>query len=303
MVSTGKDLEEVCFGKSGVAAGGKGKAPKVIVDCSSISVQESADCRAKLQALGVDFLAAPVSGNGKVVKAGKLSAVASGPKAAFEMAKPYMLSFAPRGVSYVGEGELSRICKIAHNVMLGVVIQNLAEITILAEKAGVPRHAFLEFMNNGAMGSMFTRYKSNALRQSRLDHDVHARAAAQGPRPRAGGGPQARRADAGDGGDARGAAGALRRGARCSRTRRRIWRRISRPRWRRWPSPPGIKLKSRERARADGARDGGVIGCINLHPSSRRRRAGARCRRAGNRSKRRSRVRSRIVSPAPRLPG
>ena len=134
MVSTGKDLEEVCFGKGGVAAGGKGKAPKVIVDCSSISVQESADCRAKLQALGVDFLAAPVSGNGKVVKAGKLCAVASGPKAAFETAKPYMLSFAPRGVSYVGEGELSRICKIAHNVMLGVVIQNLAEITILARE-------------------------------------------------------------------------------------------------------------------------------------------------------------------------
>jgi 3-hydroxyisobutyrate dehydrogenase len=66
-------------------------------------------------------------------------------------------------VSYVGEGELSRICKIAHNVFLGVVIQNLAEITILAQKAGVPRHAFLDFMNNSVMGSIFSRYKSNAL--------------------------------------------------------------------------------------------------------------------------------------------
>jgi 3-hydroxyisobutyrate dehydrogenase len=163
MVSTGKDLEQVCFGENGVASGGKGNSPKIIVDCSSISVQESVACRAKLNALGVDFLAAPVSGNGKVVKAGKLSAVASGPQGAFETAKPYMLSFAPRGVSYVGEGELSRICKIAHNVMLGVVIQNLAEITILAQKAGVPRHAFLEFINNGVMGSMFTQYKSNAF--------------------------------------------------------------------------------------------------------------------------------------------
>jgi 3-hydroxyisobutyrate dehydrogenase len=163
MVSTGKDLEQVLFGEAGLAAGGKGKAPRIIVDCSSISVQESAGCRAKLAALGVDFLAAPVSGNGKVVKAGKLSAVVSGPKAAFETASPYMLTFAPRGVSYVGEGELSRICKIAHNVMLGVVIQNLAEITVLAQKAGVSRHAFLEFMNNGVMGSMFTRYKSNAF--------------------------------------------------------------------------------------------------------------------------------------------
>src|SRR6185295_13953688 len=111
MVSTGKDLDEVCFGKSGVASRGRGKVPKVFVDCSSISVEESAACRTKLTAVGVDFLAAPVSGNGTVVKAGKLSAVASGPKSAFDLAKPYMLSFAPRGVSYVGEGELSRICK------------------------------------------------------------------------------------------------------------------------------------------------------------------------------------------------
>ena len=66
-------------------------------------------------------------------------------------------------MSYVGEGELARICKIAHNVMLGVVIENLIEITLLANKMGVPRHAFLAFMNNGVMGSMFTRYKSPAL--------------------------------------------------------------------------------------------------------------------------------------------
>jgi 3-hydroxyisobutyrate dehydrogenase len=163
MVSTGKDLEEICFGKEGVTSRGKGKLPKTIVDCSSISVEESAVCRSRLAELGGDFLAAPVSGNGLVVKAGKLSAVVSGPRAAFDVAKPYMLCFAPRGVSYVGDGELSRICKIAHNVMLGVVIQNLAEITVLAQKAGVPRHAFLEFINNGVMGSMFTRYKSHAL--------------------------------------------------------------------------------------------------------------------------------------------
>ena len=55
------------------------------------------------------------------------------------------------------------MCKIAHNVMLGVVIENLIEITLLANKMGVPRHAFLAFLNNSAMGSMFTRYKSPAL--------------------------------------------------------------------------------------------------------------------------------------------
>ena len=131
MVSTGKDLSQVYFGENGVATGGKGKTPKIFVDCSSISVEDSASIREKLTAIGASYIAVPVSGNGKCVKAGKLSAVASGLQADFDAAKPYIDAFAKAGVSYVGEGELARICKITHNVMLGVVIQNLVEITIL----------------------------------------------------------------------------------------------------------------------------------------------------------------------------
>ncbi len=162
IVSTGKDLEEIYFGKDGLMADG-GKLPPIVVDCSTIAVEESAKIRAKLAARGVDFVAAPVSGNGKCVAAGKLSAVTSGPEKAARTVAPIIEAFAPRGVSYVGEGDLARICKIAHNVMLGVVIENLCEITLLAEKAGVPRHAFLAFMNNSVLGSIFTRYKSPAL--------------------------------------------------------------------------------------------------------------------------------------------
>jgi 3-hydroxyisobutyrate dehydrogenase len=163
IVSTGKDLEEVYFGDHGVTHGRNSGLPKVFVDCSTIALEESADIRRKLKDLGSDFLACPVSGNAKVIKAGKLSAVASGPKALFSQVEPLIEVFAPQGVSYVGEGELARVCKIAHNVMLGVVIENLIEIMLVAEKAGVPRHAFLAFINNGVMGSMFTRYKSPAL--------------------------------------------------------------------------------------------------------------------------------------------
>ena len=68
-----------------------------------------------------------------------------------------------KGASWVGEGELARVAKICHNVFLGVVIQSLAEITVLANKAGMPRHAFLEFLNQSVMGSTFSRYKSPAL--------------------------------------------------------------------------------------------------------------------------------------------
>ena len=163
IVSEGKDLEEVYFGKDGIVTNAKGKLPKIFVDCSSISVEDSVRIRGRLKEHGVEFVCAPVSGNGLVIKAGKLSSVVSGPEAAAKEAMPVIEVFAPRGVSYVGDGELARICKIAHNVMLGVVIENLIEITLLANKMGVPRHAFLAFMNNGVMGSMFTAYKTPAL--------------------------------------------------------------------------------------------------------------------------------------------
>jgi|SRR5882672_4485121 len=167
MVSTGKDVKEVLFGTNGVTS--KGKTPKIVVDSTSISLEESAEIREKLGKLGVKLLAAPVSGNAKVIKAGKLTVVASGPKDAFDAVAPYMQAIG-QGVSYVGDGELSRIAKICHNVMLGVVIQNLCEITVLAEKAGMKRHAFLDFLNQSVMGSMFTRYKAPAL--ANLDFHV-----------------------------------------------------------------------------------------------------------------------------------
>src|SRR5271166_2525552 len=162
IVSTGKDLDQVYFGRNSISGHG-GKIPKIFVDCSTIAVEESAAIRDRLRQLGSEFVAAPVSGNAKVIKAGKLSSVVSGSEAACKIAMPLVEVFAPRGVSYVGEGELARVCKIAHNVMLGVVIENLIEITLLANKMGVPRHAFLAFMNNGVMGSMFTAYKTPAL--------------------------------------------------------------------------------------------------------------------------------------------
>ena len=160
---TGKDLEAVLFGANGVVTDRNGKLPSIVVDCSTIGVEESAAIRRRLSEHGVAFVCAPVSGNAKVIKAGRLSAVVSGPEAACKTVMPLIEAFAPQGVSYVGEGELARICKIAHNVMLGVVIENLIEITLLTNKMGVPRHAFLAFLNNSVMGSMFTRYKSPAL--------------------------------------------------------------------------------------------------------------------------------------------
>ena len=164
MVSTFDDVKEVIAGPKGLLskAGGKGRVPRMVVECSSISLEGSAELRKILAGHGVELLSAPVSGNAKVIRAGKLTFVVSGPRAAYDAAAPY-LAMMGQGPSYVGEGELSRIVKICHNVMLGVVTQCMAEITVLAQKAGVPRHAFLDFLNKSVMGSTFTRYKAPAF--------------------------------------------------------------------------------------------------------------------------------------------
>jgi 3-hydroxyisobutyrate dehydrogenase len=160
MVSTNADLEQVLVGPDGLLVGDE--VPSVVVDCSTVDTDSSERMRAACAERGVDFLAAPVSGNGKVVRAGGLSLVASGPETTYQVVEP-LLQHIGRHVTYVGEGDVARLVKICHNLFLGVVTQSLAEITVLAEKGGVPRAAFLEFLNNSVMGSVFTRYKSPAF--------------------------------------------------------------------------------------------------------------------------------------------
>ena len=160
MVSTTDDLKEVLFGPGGLVTGKT--LPRLVVDSSSISQEGSSEVRERLEALGVAYLCAPVSGNAKVAKAGKLLVVASGPKHLYDLAEPYLRAMS-RKCMWVGEGELARVWKIAHNTMFGVVIQNLCEITVLAEKAGIPRHVFLESINDSVLGSMYTRYKTPVL--------------------------------------------------------------------------------------------------------------------------------------------
>jgi 3-hydroxyisobutyrate dehydrogenase-like beta-hydroxyacid dehydrogenase len=160
MVSADKDLEAVISGQGGLLTGED--KPKIVVDSSTVSTEASAKVRGIVEAAGAQFLAAPVSGNPKVIAAGKLTVAASGPRSAFDEVEPLLTRWG-RGVTYVGEGEVARLVKIAHNVFLGVVIQSLAEITVLAERGGVSRAAFLQFLNDSVLGSAFSRYKSPAL--------------------------------------------------------------------------------------------------------------------------------------------
>ena len=161
MVSTPADLEQVLLGERGLLAAPQ-SVPGVVIDCSTVSTESSAKIREACAQRGVAFLAAPVSGNGKVVNAGALSLVVSGPEETYNRLAP-LLRCLGRSVTFVGDGDVARLVKICHNLMLGVVTQTMAEITVLAEKGGVSRAAFLEFLNSSVMGSLFTRYKSPAF--------------------------------------------------------------------------------------------------------------------------------------------
>ncbi len=161
IVAGSDDLLQVTAGENGVLADAD-RAPGLLVDFTTVSVQASAAVREAAEKRGTEFLAAPVSGNPKVVRAGKLSLAVSGSQQTFDAAKPLLEVFGRR-VTYVGQDEVARLAKICHNVLLGVTMQSLAEVTVLAEKGGISRAAFLEFINHSVMGSMFSRYKSPAL--------------------------------------------------------------------------------------------------------------------------------------------
>ncbi len=161
MVSTSADLEQVMLDPdTGLLTGET--VPGIVVDCSTVSVETSRTVREAAEARGTRFFAAPVSGNGKVVAAGKLSVVCSGDEETFVLVKP-MIESLGRSVTYVGEGESARLVKIFHNLLLGIYTQSLAEILVLGEKSGVSREAIMDFINNSVMGSLFSQYKTPAL--------------------------------------------------------------------------------------------------------------------------------------------
>jgi 3-hydroxyisobutyrate dehydrogenase-like beta-hydroxyacid dehydrogenase len=161
MVAGPEDVLEVTLGDEGVLSQPNSR-PEVIVDSTTIDGPTSQRLTERATELGTAVLAAPVSGNPKVVKSGRLTAVVSGPMKAYEEVLPYLELFG-RKVTYVGKGDEARLVKICHNLMLGVVTQSMAEITVLAEAAGVSRSDFLDFLNDSVMGSMFTRYKTPAF--------------------------------------------------------------------------------------------------------------------------------------------
>jgi 3-hydroxyisobutyrate dehydrogenase-like beta-hydroxyacid dehydrogenase len=160
MVSAPRDLEDVVLGAGGLLRAAR--RPAVIVDCSTIDADCSQRVREAAVTAGSQFLAAPVSGNPHVVAEGGAIVVASGPRQTYDLVRPYLDAIGKMSV-YVGGEEQARLVKLCSNLYLGLIVQSLSEVTTLAEKAGVPRAAFLGFLNSTVLGTDWVRKRTPDL--------------------------------------------------------------------------------------------------------------------------------------------
>jgi 2-hydroxy-3-oxopropionate reductase len=133
MVPDTPDVEAVLFGENGVAAG---LSPgKLVIDMSSISPIETKVFAARINALGCDYLDAPVSGGEVGAKAASLTIMVGGTEAAFERARPLFEAMG-KNITLVGPNGVGQTTKVANQIVVALTIEAVAEALVFASKAG-----------------------------------------------------------------------------------------------------------------------------------------------------------------------
>ena len=134
MVPDTPDVESALFSANGVAVGLK--KGTLVIDMSSISPVATKDFAARVNALGCDYLDAPVSGGEVGAKAASLTIMVGGPDAAFARAKP-LFDLMGKNITHIGsENGTGQTCKVANQIIVALNIQAVAEALVFASKAG-----------------------------------------------------------------------------------------------------------------------------------------------------------------------
>ena len=134
MVPDTPDVEAVLFGPNGAAEGLK--RGTLVIDMSSISPLATKEFAKKINALGCDYLDAPVSGGEVGAKQATLTIMVGGPEAAFARAKPLFETMG-KNITHVGnEAGAGQICKVANQIIVALNIQAVSEALVFAAKAG-----------------------------------------------------------------------------------------------------------------------------------------------------------------------
>jgi len=133
MVPDTPHVEDVLFGDNGVAQGlSKGK---IVVDMSSISPIETKEFAKRINALGCEYLDAPVSGGEVGAKAASLTIMAGGSDAAFAKVKP-LFELMGKNITLVGGNGDGQTCKVANQIIVALTIEAVGEALLFASKAG-----------------------------------------------------------------------------------------------------------------------------------------------------------------------
>jgi 2-hydroxy-3-oxopropionate reductase len=134
MVPDTPDVETVLFAPAGVAEGLK--RGTLVIDMSSISPIATKEFAKKINALGCDYIDAPVSGGEVGAKQASLTIMVGGPDAAFARAKP-LFDLMGKNITHVGsENGAGQTCKVANQIIVALNIQAVAEALVFASKAG-----------------------------------------------------------------------------------------------------------------------------------------------------------------------
>src|ERR1700729_2320710 len=150
MVPDTPDVETVLFGAGGVAEGlSKGKT---VVDMSSISPIATKEFAKKINALGCDYLDAPVSGGEVGAKAASLTIMVGGPEAAFEKVKP-IFALMGKNITLVGGNGDGQTTKVANQIIVALNIQAVSEALLFASKAGADPAKVHEALGGGFAAS------------------------------------------------------------------------------------------------------------------------------------------------------
>jgi 3-hydroxyisobutyrate dehydrogenase-like beta-hydroxyacid dehydrogenase len=152
-----KMAEEVLLGAGGVIEGVR--AGMAVVDCSTIGVSESRKIAAAMNAKGVDFLDAPVTGSTPGAEGGTLTFMIGGEQAAFERIRP-LLDPMGKKIYYCGAQGMGLQAKLTQNLVLSNILMAFNEGMVLATKGGMDPRLMLEILDNSAAKSGLINYKA-----------------------------------------------------------------------------------------------------------------------------------------------
>ena len=148
---------EVLLGPNGIIEGVR--SGSVVADCSTISPSESRKIGSALQAKGVAFLDAPMTGSTPGAESGNLTFMIGGDQAVFEKIKPYLEPMGKK-LYFCGGPGMGLQAKLTQNLILGNILMAFNEGMVLATKGGMDPKLMLEILDNSAAKSGLIAYKA-----------------------------------------------------------------------------------------------------------------------------------------------